>query len=43
MTEVEIWVVFYRGKETFRLAMVGGRSKCWSNGGKVGETKSGGN
>ena len=33
MTEVEIWVVFYRGKETFRLAMVGGRSKCLSNGG----------
>ena len=22
-----------RGKETFRLTMVGGGSKCWSNGG----------
>ena len=33
MTEVKIWVAFYRGKETFRLTMVGGGSKCWSNGG----------
>ena len=33
MVEVEVWAAFYRGIETFRWAMVGGESKCWSNGG----------